>query len=408
MKILLATTAITLNGGGIASYNNELLAALQEYAVFHLITTESITSFDGVEKVYSLPNMPIKGFTDYKQFINIINDEDYDLIINSDSTIITVIAPFLNSPIITISHTFNNMPAIEAGFNHKYVNKIVALSDAGKKFIEDYFGIKHDGKVCSIYNFIRSDDKCMAGQKSKENALKIVFPGGASMMKHPEMVLLAVDRLLETDLKFKFYWLGDLTLPLAKFSIPKRLEELAHSDSRLVFTNKISREEAVGYIKSANVFILPSRAEGCPMSLIEALTTGCIPVVGSAKHVCREILEHGHFGVIVKQGSSKDLYHKLVDIIQNHSKYAEDYVKTYDYSKKELSEEIWLKKMNLAIKDSLNAPKKTLPLNRFNLYSSIFRFNYHADKKILQEKLLSVWGFIIFNVLFIIRKHDAD
>lgn len=407
MKILLATTAITLNGGGIASYNNELYSALKLNNTFHLLTTENIISFEGFEKIYSLHIIRHKSYSDCKVLINRINTEHYDLIINSDSSLITIISPFLIAPIITVSHTYNNMPAIEAGFNHNYVSKIIALSAAGKSFIENYFRIKDPDKVSFIYNFIQNSEESFSEDKSMREVLQIVYPGGASMMKHPEMVLSAVNKLLKTNLDFKFYWLGGLTLPLHKISLPQNLDNLAYTDPRLIFTGRIKREEALKYIKSANIFILPSRAEGCPMSLIEALSYGCIPVVGSAKHVCREILEEGDFGVIVKQGSAKDLYEKIKDIIINHKTYNYNYEKTYNFSKYTLSEEVWLQKMNIVINESINKIKNTIPLNARNFYSSKIRFMYHANKMILKDRLLSIYGYLYFNIHYLMRnKHE--
>lgn len=401
MKILLATTVVRLNGGGIASYNQEVLSVLKKTHIVDILTTENISELDGCNKIYVLDRLLPNRFSEFAKITKKINKENYNLIINSDSALISVISPFLKSPIITVSHTLNNMPAIEAGFNAKYVNKIIALSKAGKLFIERYFHIKDTTKVCYIYNFVQHNDNNLSDFKSKRNKLNIVFPGGASLMKYPEMVLLAVNKLLKSKYDFNFYWLGSGQLPLRKFSIPKNIQQLATSDSRLVFTGKIPRDEAQKYIDDANIFILPSRAEGCPISLVEAMCTGCIPIVGSAKHVCREMLEDGHFGVIVQQGSHKSLYKAIIDILQNHTKYHYNYQYSYKYSKENLREEIWQKKMNEAITEAISYAKEQIPLSRCALYSSLYSFKYHAKKMTLKDNILSIKGYIKFNLFFI-------
>lgn len=365
MKILLATTVISLNGGGIASCNYEIRNALNENNVFHALTNESSSLLEGYDKVYSVPELMLSGYESYQRLLSEINRESYDIIINSDSSPITILAPFIKSPILTISHTYNNMPAIEAGYNHKYVSKIVALSSAGETFLQKYFHIKNKSKLCYIYNFVRHKDICVFKQKANCEKLKIVFPGGASLMKYPEMVLGAVNKLIKTNLDFDFYWLGGLTLPLRKFSLPQTINQLAADDSRIHFTGKIPREEALRYIENANIFLLPSRAEGCPMTLVEAMCTGCIPIVGDAKHVCREILEDGQFGVIVKQGSSVDLYNAIIDIIKNHSNYIKNYQLTYEYSKANLSEDIWCKHMYKAIEEAIRVKKEYKVMSKF-------------------------------------------
>lgn len=404
MKILLATTAITLNGGGIASYNNEVRNALSHNNYFDIITYEDAENIDGFDKVYSLPKIKLSDFNSYKALAEDINAAKYDLIINSDSSVITILAPFLKAPIVTVSHTFNNMPAIEAGYNSKYVNKIIALSDAGRRFIINYFNIKDRQKVTYIYNFVHHETEDLSHVKAGRKCLNIVFPGGASMMKYPEMILGAVNRLTKTDLNFKFYWLGNLVLPLAGLSRPKTIDVLANKDSRLTFTGKIPREEAQRLYDDANVFLLPSRAEGCPMSLMEAMCSGCIPVVGSAKHVCREILDDGSFGVIVKHGSADALYNALVDIIQNHENYKDNYTKTYSYSQSELSEHVWVSKMNEVIAQTLSTPKFFIPFSKWQFFRSYYGFKYHANKFLLKERWLSIKGLCTFNYIYYFKK----
>lgn len=404
MKILLATTIYTLNGGGIASYNNEVRAEMSIGNSFDLLTIEDVSVMDGFQIVYSVPQLHLSGYSGYKKLAEDINKNNYDLIINSDSSIITVLAPFLVAPIVTISHTFNNMPAIEAGYNHRYVNKIIALSDAGRKFISNYFKITDKNKVTFIYNFVQHEVENNAKDKSERNCLNIVFPGGASMMKYPEMVLGAVNMLLDTDLNFNFYWLGNLVLPLAGISKPKTIDQLAKKDDRLIFTGKIPREEAQQIYDDANVFLLPSRAEGCPMSLMEAMCSGCIPVVGSAKHVCREILDDGKFGVIVKQGSSKSLYEALVKIVSNHNKFVYNYNKTYEYSKSELAASVWKEKMDCAIKEAMISKKVYIPFTKAAFYKSYYGFKYHANKLQLKERWLSIRGLLTFNFMYYFRK----
>ena len=404
MRILLATTSIPPRGGGISSYNYELVKTFKDNHCFDLMTTEDVDSLPEYNKVISIPKHSFGGYKKYVSVINAVNAEHYDLIINSDSSFVSIAAPFLHSHIITISHTYNNMPAIEAGFNHQYVDKIVALSAAGKQFLDRYFHIKDKNKVCYIYNFVHNESDSLLESKLHRDTIIIVYPGGASMMKHPEMVLLAVNKLLKTSLRFKFFWLGNPTLPLKEFSLAKHLNELLNDDPRLVFTGHISREEARRIIESSNVFLLPSRAEGCPMALIEALSTGCVPVVGSARHVCREILEDGHFGVVVKQGSSKDLFDNLVDIISNHENYLDNYDKTFHYSREYLSERVWVSKMKQVMEDSLKSQKELKKNNKVNLYLSLIRFRFHYYKMLFKDRMLSIWGLIEFNCIYLVRK----
>lgn len=401
MKILLATTAFKLNGGGISSYNNEFFEIFKEQYVIHLLTAEDSELRRDIDKVYRVPLNETYNYSFYEGLIAQINLEKYDLIINSDSNFIAIVAPFLNSPILTISHSFNNLPTLRATYNHQYNSKMIALSHAGRKFMIDFFRIKDVEKVEMIYNFVKDDLTYEIENKQQREVLNIVYPGGATLMKFPEMVLLAVRLLVKTDLKFKFYWLGDTTLPLNRLSLPKTIDQLIPNDDRVIVTNKIPRDEAERIIANANVFILPSRAEGCPISLMEALRSGCIPVVGDAKHVCREILEDGKMGKIVKQGNHKSLYAAIKDIVENHHNYELEYTKSLEYSKKRLSPDLWKEHMLSTIEAVRQSSKKIKKLNKRNLYGSLSVYKLLAFYMGLKERWLSVKCYVKFNYYYL-------
>lgn len=404
MKILLATTAFKLNGGGIASYNNELYDIFNNEHTIHLLTTDSSEVGTCVDKIFRIsPNAP----WDYKYYVNLVgqlNSEQYDLIINSDSEFVAVVAPFLNAPIITISHSYNNLPTLRATYNHQYNSKMIALSHAGRKFMIDFFRIKNVGKIEMVYNFVKDDLSYNIKDKSERDELIIVYPGGASLMKYPEMVLLALKRLVKTDLIFKFYWLGSTTLPLSKMSVPKSLDQLIPVDERVIVTNKIPRREAEMIIANANIFILPSRAEGCPVSLMEALRSGCIPIVGDAKHVCREILEDGQIGKIVKHGSHKELFEAIKDILENHPSYKGEYTKSLEYSKNILAQSVWKDKMVSIIKQASLSSKEVVGISRISLYQSLVGYKLLAFYMSLKERWLSVKCYVKFNYYYLKMK----
>lgn len=401
MKILLATTAATLNGGGIGSYNVEFCNAFKETSELHLLTREPYKELDGYKHVFSLGINPLKRYQDYKSLIYRINNEKYDVIFNSDSSELAIIAPFLTAPIVTVSHTFNNLPAIRAGYNNEYLSSIIALSKAGKVYIENKFGITNKDKVTYLYNFVHHKKVNNTLEKEQHKVLNIIFPGGAIPMKYPEMVVGAANMLANTNLDFNFYWYGNDVVPLQRLSIPKRVADLVVKDNRIHIQGNVSREKSRQIIDSANIFILPSRAEGCPVSLMEAMCTGCIPIVGDGMHVCREILEDGGFGLIVKKGSSKSLYEAIVKIITNPENYKDSYKKSLNYSNEKLSERQWKINMVKIFEDASKKKKKTIPLTKVSLFKSKFSFDCLAHQKILEDRLLSLKVFIKFNLLFI-------
>lgn len=345
MNILLSTSCAIPSGGGIASYNEELVNLFGREHSLYLITASKEENVYGYKETVSYYGKDYKTFIYARDILDKIDKWKIDIVINSDCPLIAVLAPYIKVPIISISHFINGRLALSAGYNANYLSAIVSLSNYGKDYLIKTYNIKEESKVKVIYNFVADKEMPFPDNKINRTPLKIVYPGGTSIKKSFEVVMCALYKLLKTNLNFKFIWLGNTLLPSAKFSKHKDLRQFFEDDNRLEIKGKVSREEAIHYIEQANIFLLPSRGEGCPMTLLEAMRAGCIPIVSDAKHGSVEILQSGKFGKIVKQGSSTSLFDAIEDILVNHGNYINDYKNTFTYSRNMLSQNIWAQQM---------------------------------------------------------------
>lgn len=366
MKILLATSLAIPAGGGIASYNQELVNLFGIDNQIHLLTDSDEKDVEGYVSTLSNYGKNNNDFQYCQSLIKKLNDENYDCIINSASSFIPVIAPFLKSPIIAVSHFVNGQLAINAGYNSRYISAIIALSNYGKTFIEDKFKIVDRQKVCVVYNFVKCSQILSTDSKLKHKPLKIVYPGGTSIAKSVDIVQQLVYLLIKSNLEFEFIWIGQTRLPSSKFSLfgLHNSYDLFPRDSRLKISGIIPRQQAEQIIGSANIFLLPSRGEGCPMTLLEAFRSGCIPVVSDAHHGSREILELSKTGCIVPQNSAKKLFDVIKDIIEHHEKYSFNYTKTQEFLFNYLSPHTWAENMNDIINSALKRERPIEPLTK--------------------------------------------
>lgn len=392
MKILLATSKAIPSGGGIASYNQELVNLLGKDNEISLLTDSDEFNVNGYVATYRTYGHSNNDFEYCRKLVEHINSSSYDCIINSTSAFIPVLAPFLTSRIISVSHFVDGKFAINAGYNVEYQNAIIALSEYGKRFIINKFNIIDPDKIKVVYNFVNLK-KTSNLIKINNDPLKIVYPGGTSISKSVDVVQQLVYRLLASDLDFEFYWLGGTKLPISKLSLLglHEITDLFPKDSRLIITGLLPREKAMDLIESANIFLLPSRGEGCPMTLLEAMSGGCIPIVSDAKHGSREILEMSRAGYIVKQGESKELYSIISEIITNHTDYIHLYSKSYEFLVDNLSEEIWGKQMKDILMEVCKEGKRSINLckNKFDKVSKDFqKLCKLEDVKLIVRNLL--------------------
>ena len=88
-----------------------------------------------------------------------------------------------------------------------------------------------------------------------------------------------------------------------------KLEKIVQENgltSRVDFPGWVDGEEKACLLRRAGVFVLPSYAEGMPMSVLEAMVAGT-PVVASRVGAVPEMLENGNSGFVVEAGRVDEL-----------------------------------------------------------------------------------------------------
>ena len=403
MKILLATSTFELNGGGISSYAHEFVHAYKMEHEIVLLTDELCEDgfCEGMRVFSAQGDDGWKIFERCQAVLAMIEAGHFDVIVNSNSKIISVASPFIDVPIVTISHFVKGKLAVVAGYNSSYVSRIVALSDYGKRFLERKFGIRSAEKVVTVYNYVGTGGDIANASKPYGKRMVIVYPGGVALQKSPDVVCRALMELLKTNYDFKFYWLGRLKMPIAKLSLVKTMNQLFEVDERVCFTGFVKREELLKIMKNADLFILPSRGEGCPISLLEAMQCGCIPIVSDAKHASVELVNEGHFGFVVRQGSYKDLVKKLEYLFSHRDECERLRGGARHYLDDKLSEEKWKMHMNTLFNEAAKVEKKVKSCTPWNFHKSKLGLQLLLYVELLKAKLLSLRFFLYFNWLYV-------
>lgn len=392
MRILLCSSSFA--GGGITSYAQELINCYSEGNEFSVIIgndDQNPIKKEGV-KVYKY-NCSDISFENVSRIVQLINEKiQPDILISSCAKALSIALPYLNNDIkvITVSHSLKYIEADMAAFNYEYTDVVIALSDYNKAYLDKTFSIKDKHKVQVVYNFVKEHQqaKQLLSDKKENKLVNIVFPGGAAASKTPEIVVDVLNRLLETNLDFKFYWMGSTGIHLIKyfpFFAKRDVKNLVKKDSRVIFTGRVPRKEAEDIIANADIFLSPSRREGCPMSLIEAMRVGTISIVSDYDNANKEIIKNGINGFVIEHSDIDKFVDTIQNIITNKNQYLSIYDKSVETYFKELHFDVWKKKMDEIIFSSNVSHKKRKGKINQKDYQKIFRM---FDKMLKKDNFL--------------------
>ena len=126
-------------------------------------------------------------------------------------------------------------------------------------------------------------------------------------------LLEAARRVTERDPSVRFCAVGQGPLEQEVHELRDRLG----LDERMVLTGY--REDAVGVLAGADIFVLSSRFEGLPVALMEALTLG-LPVVATAVGGVPEAVDHGVEGLLVPPGRPDRLADAIAELAGDPSR----------------------------------------------------------------------------------------
>jgi len=191
-----------------------------------------------------------------------------------------------------------------------------AISDRIVVFNEnilDYSVLKRFcGKISQFHFNFYEPDNSVPELCERDNS--IVFIGRICDLKGVDNFARAVDLLLNRE-----DVILDRVLFIGDGPAKTRLQSYfcsRHGYSEIVrFTGWLEHEEAMNLLSSAKVFVLPSKSEGLPKTLIEAMVRGVVPVVTPVGNI-PGVITNGHDGILLKRDDPETIANEIMSLIQ--------------------------------------------------------------------------------------------
>lgn len=168
-------------------------------------------------------------------------------------------------------------------------------------------------------------------QYEVKTPLKIIYTGRIIQEQKRILDLLKiVDVLINKKVPFHLTLIGEGPERSALMKAWKSLIDL----NVINFLGTLSGNEIMKQLETHDVFILTSEYEGLPVSLLEAMTRGCIPVVTDIRSGIPEVVHHGTNGYRIPVGDILQFSDYLAALQSNADLRRKMSLKNHDIMKK--------------------------------------------------------------------------
>lgn len=208
-------------------------------------------------------------------------------------------------PVLNGSKVLIKLKAIES-YVLKEVDKIGFVANNPKEYFLKLHPEIDKNKVTSVYNGLV--DKDYSANKTIHNPIEICCIGSITYRKGQDIIIDALASLsYDERSRLHFTFVGDG---------PMREElELKANQSKLSVTFVGYSKNVIEYLQKSDIFILPSRDEGFPISILEAMREG-LPIISTDVAGIPEMVEDKINGLIVEPNIAS-----LIHIFKNIEKY---------------------------------------------------------------------------------------
>ena len=331
-KILFLINNLNLGGAeNVFVDQANYLAANGFQVYFGVLSSNNKDNFSGQLRMEPI-NFSFRGVFDigaYKRLANFIEDKKINCVYSTldNANIAARVANAFNHKSCVIIRESGmadrkswKIKLLDKFLNH-FVDKIIAVSPQVKDSLLTYQA-KQAHKIIVFSNGVdfpfdeNTLDRVLASKD--DNTINILSIGS---MKNDNKGQAGLIRLVGSlkqshpQLNIKLILVGDGKLR------PK-LEELAERHAvagRVIFAGYLDKKQIGNYYRSADIYILNSRNEGCPNVVLEAMSYG-LPVIATKVGGTREMIKDGVSGFLLKRGDYDRMKELIVMLSQDKNK----------------------------------------------------------------------------------------
>lgn len=312
MKILVGSSSAPDRGAGISSYCREITEAFIEQGHSVVYASPTPDSFSWLRNC-NVKHVSTPFSNDMNQIVSnlltCLSNERIDGVINNDNAVVQNLAPFCRVPFLSVGHLESTAIGAMLRHNINWVDYTVAISsDMQLSFMKRFNLPPH--RFPLIYNGIKDRAFASIDKTQKNGNIRVVFGGGLIPRKGGDFIREILEKTESMD-GVEFEVFGDLPK-----GIPLSLKNAHH----VKFHGAVGRDEYLKAVSGADIFLMPSRAEGCPIALLEATAFGLLPIVSDGIGAMRWIVTNAQNGYVCRLDNWVDQCIEILKFLCNNQK----------------------------------------------------------------------------------------
>lgn len=205
----------------------------------------------------------------------------------------------------------------------RYCNAVVCVSERIKKSVTELNPVIGD-KAHVIHNSSINEHQIVGERYSPSEKMRLVYAG--RLVQYQKRILDFVELAHSLDRVGVSY---ELTL-IGNFEVRENIRPLFESkakahleDGRIILPGRMARGQILEEFRNHDLFILLSDFEGMPLSLIEAIAGGCVPVVAEMESGIPEVITNGENGFTISGRDYDQWATLLADLWRNPERLAQ-------------------------------------------------------------------------------------
>ena len=214
---------------------------------------------------------------------------------------------------------------------------IIVLSELERKAIVERYNVRN---VSVLPNCVEIKEELPIKERKKDSPLTIGYMGRITKEKGMEFLLEACKSLRSDNICFKLMMAGKEDI---QDEFIPRFKEILGSD--FIYAGVVSGKKKDEFIDKLDLFILPSFFEGLPMSLLECMAQGVVPVTTNVGSISDVVIDSKN-GQFIEVKNSISIYNAISELNRDREKITELSQEAYQTIKSNFSPEEYVLQLN--------------------------------------------------------------